>query len=150
MRRALPLLLLAGCLSDDVGSSSFGVIIGAPEVKFARATTGITNYSGVGFYQWNIILATTEGCDGDIAAKLEINTAVIGSPNAFPIGTVTVRDPAATVTSPSALATFDVATGVSGSVTVDSVTQFEIKGDFDAAMTTGQMTGSFIAFRCGE
>jgi hypothetical protein len=142
--------VLSGCLSDDVGTSSFGVIIGSPEIKFARATSGITNYNGTGYYQWNIILATTDGCAGDTAAKFEINTPLLGSPNAFPLGTIPVRGPQDPIAAPSALAIHDAATGVSGSITIDTVAMFEIRGNFDATMSTGPMTGNFIAFRCEE
>jgi hypothetical protein len=126
------------------------VIIDHPEVKFARSTTGVTNYGGTGYYQWNIILATTDGCAGDVAAQFEINTPVVGASNAFPTGTFPVRAEQIPATVPSVLVTFDGATGVSGAITVDSIAEFEIRGTFDAAVTSGPMTGSFIAFRCDE
>jgi hypothetical protein len=143
-------VLAAGCLSNDIGSSSFGVVQGSPEVKFARTTTGITSYGGIGYYQWNIILATTEGCAGDIAATFEINTPVVGAPNAYPLGTIPVRADQIPVALPSALATFDVATGVSGNVIVEQVDTFEVRGSFDATLTSGPMVGTFIAFRCDD
>jgi hypothetical protein len=148
VRFAISLLLLAGCLSNDIPETSFAAVPGTPAIKFSRSTTGITNYGGTAYYQWNIILASTEGCAGDTAARFEINTPVVGSPNAFPTGVIPIRADQIPSVLPSALATADAATGVSGSITIDSVEATRITGSLDATMTTGPMTGSFIAFSC--
>jgi len=147
MRFAILLVALVGCISDDIVETSFGSVPGTPAIRFSRATTGLTNYGGVGFYKWNIIFSTTDGCGGDAAATFEINTALTG-PNGFPTGAIPIRAEQVPTVVPSALATFDVATGVSGTVTIESIDGTKINGSVDATMTTGPMTGRFIAFTC--
>lgn len=140
--------VVGGCLPAEPDSSSFGVVQGTPAIKFARATDTIGNYGGIAYYQWNILLATTDGCEGDTAATLEINTPLVGSPNAWPTGAIPVRAEQVPQTSPSALVTFDAATGVSGTITIDSVEAVRIRGSFDVTTTAGPMAGSFVAAIC--
>ena len=39
--------LVAGCVSDNLGETSFGSVTGTPAVRFARGTHGLTSYGGI-------------------------------------------------------------------------------------------------------
>ena len=147
MRYALVLVALAGCLNSDLPSGSFGMASTDPTVHFSRSTTGLTNYGGTGYYQWNIILATTDGCTGDTIGTFEINSAITGA-NAFPTGDIPIRAVQVPAAVPSALATFATATGVSGTISITSADASQIQGSADLTLTTGPLTASFIAFPC--
>jgi len=150
VRRAifvLTLAMAAGCISDEPGAASFAAFAAAPTVHFARATTGLTNYGGTGFYQWNIILSTADGCGGDTIATFEINSSLTG-PNAFPTGVIPIRADQIPTVVPSALATMAGGTGVSGSLTITAADTTRVDGSADVTLTTGPMSGTFIAYAC--
>ncbi|HEU0034120.1 MAG TPA: hypothetical protein VFQ53_26010 [Kofleriaceae bacterium] len=139
--------LATGCVSDDIPKSSFGAIEGTPTVHYARATSGLTNYAGVGYYKFTIELATTDGCAGDTVASIEINTALTG-PNQFPTGAIPIRTTPTPETVPSAYVTFQGATGTAGTIMIDSVAGTRIDGSANVTMTTGAMAASWIAYVC--
>ncbi len=138
---------LSGCISDEPVATSFASFAAAPTVHFSHATTGLTNYGGTGFYKWSIVLSTSDGCAGDAIGTFEINTSLTG-PNAFPTGVIPIRAEQVPTAVPSALATLDAATGVSGTITISSVNGTRIDGTVDAMLTTGPVTGSFISYSC--
>jgi hypothetical protein len=151
VRYAIFLVALVGCIGNDLPEGSFGTMSTAPTVHFSRSTTGLTNYGGTGFYQWFVILSTGDGCAGDTAATFEINSALTG-PNAFPTGVIPIRAEQVPTIVPSALVTADAATGVSGSITISSVSGqgagTRVDGSADMTLTTGPATASFIAYTC--
>lgn len=144
---ALVLSMATGCLSEEPAQTSFATFAAAPTVRFSRATTGLTNYGGTGFYKWNIVLSTGDGCSGDAVATFEINSSLTG-PNVFPTGVIPIRAEQVPAVVPSALVTMEAATGVSGSITIAGVDGTRIDGSADAMLTTGPLAGTFIAYSC--
>jgi hypothetical protein len=144
---ALAIAMATGCISEEPAPTSFAAFAAAPTVHFSRATTGLTSYGGTGFYQWNIVLTTTDGCGGDTVATFEINTALT-APNAFPTGVIPIRAEQVPAAVPSALATMAGGTGVSGSLTITAADTTRVDGSAYVTLTTGPVTGTFIAYTC--
>lgn len=119
-------------------------------VRSAHGTKGAATISGGTYNKWSLVFSTTQGCAGEAAATVEIETPLITS--AAPIGEIPLRAAQDTIAAtPSAYLTYAGATLISGTVTVDAVDDY-FSGSMTAQVTIGgvptDITATFDAPMC--
>ena len=120
-------------------------------VRGARAREGFVNYAGAPLHTWTISLSTSQSCDGDDLASVEIDT--VSSVTSVPTGTIALRAVLEQVPAlPSAYARYMNAPTTAGSITIDEATPNRIGGTWMATMTVNgvatQITADFDATIC--
>lgn len=119
-------------------------------VRSAHATSGFATISGGTYHRWTITFSTIQGCTGEAAGTVELDTVV--SQTAVPLGATTLRTAQDTIAAaPSAYFSYMGATLVSGTVTMDSADDY-LTGSLSAQVTIAgaptDITATFNAPIC--
>src|SRR5262245_44836029 len=86
VRTLATLALLASCSTTEIEAPrSTATFSESISVRGARAQEGFVNYTGAPLHKWTITLSTSQSCDGDDTASVEIDT--VSSVTVLPIGT---------------------------------------------------------------
>ncbi len=114
-------------------------------VRAAHATKGPATISGTPYNKFTIVFSMIEGCTGEPAASIEIETGI--NQSAAPLGATTLRAAQDTIAvAPSAYFSYMGATLVSGTVTLDGASDY-ITGSLSAqVMLAGAPTGIDATF----
>lgn len=114
-------------------------------VHASRAQAGFVSY-GAPYHRWTITVATIEGCGGDTAAEVEINT--LSSVTEIPLGPIPMRTTETTIAAlPSAYVRYLGAPVVSGTVTIESGNASFVAGSWTAqVMVNGTPTDLSATF----
>ena len=121
-----------------------------PTVRAAHATRGPATISGGSYNKFTIVFALTEGCTSATAAAIEIESAL--TQTAAPLGPTTLRPTQDTIAgAPSAYFAYTGATLISGTVTLDSASDY-FRGSLAAQVTLSgaatDVTATFNAPLC--
>lgn len=150
MKHIVWLGVFASCATSPEAPLSNATLSDSTAVHSSRAQEGFISYGGVPLHKWTITLATTEGCSGDTAASVELNTTA--GVTEIPLGTTMIRSQEMTTTLPSALLRYNAAPVISGSVTIDTASASYVTGSWTAQiMVSGaptEVTATFGAPVC--
>jgi hypothetical protein len=146
---ALVSALVSACATSPEAPLSSATLSTDGTVRTARAKAGFISYTQP-YHRWTIELGTIESCSGDTIAAIELTT--LSSVTDLPVGTHVLRTAEMPATVPSSYLRYGANTGISGALTIETVSGTYVTGSFAGmAMINGvatELTADFGASVC--